>query len=124
MHPWLQHRRTGVLLVLAALLARAYIPIGFMPAAGSPGALSLCPTGLPSSMLEQLHLLHHAHSGAHGGFDHCPFGSAPAGAPLAQWALHVASPTAIERLPSFSSSLPFELRLLRAQQARAPPLTA
>ncbi len=40
--------RVSAIVVLAALLFRAYIPVGFMPAAGAPFRLELCPaSGTP-----------------------------------------------------------------------------
>jgi hypothetical protein len=60
--------------VLAMLLFRAYIPVGFMPASGTPFLLQLCPAAF--SMQMPAH--HHHHPESHTHFDNCPFGSAPA----------------------------------------------
>lgn len=73
------HRRprrlTGAALLLLLLL-RAYVPMGFMPSAGSL-ALTICPEGLP----QLTHHLHHHGDQSHDAFEHCPFGSAPAAGP-------------------------------------------
>src|ERR1700687_4898632 len=78
-HP-MNRRRQDLLtsILLAMLLFRAYVPVGFMPASGTPFLLELCPTA--SSMPMPAHHQHHTQSHTH--FDHCPFGSAPAAGPI------------------------------------------
>src|SRR5271165_2744734 len=76
------YRRQRLLsgILLAVLLFRAYIPAGFMPASGTPFLLEPCPAAYPAQMPG--HQAHH-HSGTHTHFENCPFGSAPAAAPIA-----------------------------------------
>src|SRR5580704_11487160 len=64
-------------LLLAMLLFRAYVPVGFMPAGGTPFLLELCPAASSMPMPA-----HHHHAQTHTHFDHCPFGSAPAAGPI------------------------------------------
>jgi hypothetical protein len=107
-------------LLLGLLLFRAYVPVGFMPASGTPFLLELCPeagpmpvsmdmatdmpmdmsmdmAGMPvhagtpmdASMPMPMRMAmdgatHHQHSGVHGSFDHCPFGSVPGAGPISQ----------------------------------------
>jgi hypothetical protein len=106
--------------LLAALLFRAYVPIGFMPAAGTPFLVELCPDAAPMMTMPA----HHHHSETHGHFDHCPFGSAPAAGPAPH--LVAFGPSVSMALPAV---VPFEprrlgVRLLRAHQARGPPSPA
>jgi hypothetical protein len=74
-------------LVLAVLLFRAYVPLGFMPASGAPFLLQICPAG-PYAQLPPQHLHHHVggehHPGGHTHFENCPYGSAPTAAPVTQ----------------------------------------
>ena len=77
----LNYRRRHLLtsFLLAMLLFRAYVPVGFMPANGSPFLVELCPAAaiaLPMSMQA-----HHHHSDTHSHFENCPFGSATAAGP-------------------------------------------
>ncbi|MDB6087174.1 MAG: hypothetical protein JWN43_5055 [Gammaproteobacteria bacterium] len=107
--------------LLVILLFRAYVPVGFMPASGTPFLLEICPAGVSAPM--DAHYAHH-HSGSHVEFVNCPFGSAPAAGPLS----HVIDfdPPA----PIVSQSVvPFEpllrgVRLQRAHQPRGPPSLA
>src|ERR1700677_735060 len=116
-------RRPDVLTIalLAALIFRAYIPVGFMPASGTPFLVELCPAyagGAPA------HHGHHHHSQGQADFQDCPFGSAPALGPASD--LIVFEPAA--RITSFVKS-PAErvgpdTRVLRAYQPRGPPSLA
>ena len=72
-----RHLLTGFL--LAMLLFRAYVPIGFMPASGVPFLVELCPATTALSM--PMHS-HHQHSDTHSHFENCPFGSLTAAGPL------------------------------------------
>jgi hypothetical protein len=111
-------RRPGVLtsILLAMLMFRAYVPVGFMPASGTPFRLELCPTAASVPMPA-----HHHHADGHGHFENCPFGSAPAAGPISQGivfsppALAVSTP-----LVDFESQLR-SIRLLSAHQPRGPP---
>jgi len=70
--------------LLALLLFRAYVPVGFMPASGTPFLLELCPASDAAPTLGA-HLHHHhagSHAGSHTHFENCPFGSAPAAGPI------------------------------------------
>ena len=69
---------TGILLAL--LLFRAYVPIGFMPANGTPFLVELCPAAGALHMPMLGH--HHQHSDIHSHFQNCPFGSATAAGPI------------------------------------------
>ena len=73
----LQFRATNLFtsLLLVVLLFRAYVPVGFMPASGTPFLLEMCPATYQAQM--PAHHGHH-HSGTHTHFENCPFGSAPA----------------------------------------------
>jgi len=76
-------RNSPILLVLlAALLMRAGIPDGYMPAAQGSGLLfELCPAGVPESFMRALsgsdHHQHHSDSGASG--SHYDAGQCPIG---------------------------------------------
>jgi hypothetical protein len=107
-------------LLLALALFRAYVPAGFMPASGAPFLLELCPSvtaGMPA------HHLHH-HPGNLGGFESCPFGSAPASGPISHHLdLALAGP-----LPSGPIASPDTARIARrapnTHQPRGPPSLA
>jgi hypothetical protein len=105
-------------LLLMALLFRAFVPVGFMPASGAPFQVELCPAAAPKQM--PVHHLHQ-HSGTHTHFEHCPFGSAPAPGPLC----HVIAfaPQAPFVSPSVVAFEPLYLgvRLRHAHQPRGPP---
>jgi hypothetical protein len=109
--------RAGILL-LALLLFRAYIPVGFMPASGVPFALQLCPAGT------EMPAHPHHHAGGHGDFESCPFGSAPGAGPISQHvAFQSAGPAPLPRMQALQTP-----RLVhRAQpthQPRGPPSLA
>jgi hypothetical protein len=110
---------TGALLL--ALAFRAWVPVGFMPAPGSLFSLEICPEGFPAQMVS-----HHAHdhSGRHTHFECCPFGSAPAAAPISQVAAVLPNgPLASPPIVAFEG-LRLTVRLDRAHQSRAPPRLA
>jgi hypothetical protein len=122
MNRWRQtirRSRAGIWL-LGLLLLRAYIPVGFMPAAGAPFQLELCP-GVGFAMPAQ-HLHHHA--GTHSDFANCPFGSAPASGPLS----HHLDPSPV--VPEHSGpilsydSVRIVLREQHVHQPRGPPSLA
>jgi hypothetical protein len=115
----MRSRTISVLLVV--LLFRAYIPVGFMPASGTPFLLQICPVGLPTQMLA-----HHQHHpvGGHAQFANCPFGSAPANGPISHLLAHeppglIPSPPAVTLEP-----VRLVVRLERAHQPRGPPSPA
>jgi hypothetical protein len=114
----LSHHSRGSLLtslLLAVLLFRAYIPVGFMPAGGTPFLLELCPAA--SSPMPA----HHHHEGGHGHFEHCPFGSAPPSGPVSQLIVfNPPAPVVSHRVAAFDSVLG-NIRAPSAHQPRGPP---
>ena len=121
LHLSLHGKRRDLLtsLVLGALLFRAYVPVGFMPASGTPFLLQICPTGLMASMLGAQ--AHHQHSPSHSHFENCPFGSAPGAGPISQ--LISFSPPEI--IPSTvivpAARIPLCEPISRAHPPRGPP---
>lgn len=101
------------------LLFRAYVPVGFMPARGTPFLLELCPAAAPMPMSA-----HHHHSNSHTHFENCPFGSASASGP----APHIAVPS--PTLPidlEIAATIelwPVGIQLVYLPQPRGPPLPA
>jgi hypothetical protein len=105
-------------LLLATLLFRAYVPVGFMPASGTPFLLELCPATYPAQGLA-----HHAHHdpGSHAHFENCPFGSTPAAAPIAHIvAFGPPAPIVSKSLLAFAP-LRLSARLDRNHPPRGPP---
>ena len=121
-HPFKSRRRDlFTRLLLVALLFRAYVPVGFMPASGTPFLLELCPATYQSPM--PAHPGHH-HSGTHTHFENCPFGSAPAAGPIAHIvAFAPPAPVVSQPLVAFEP-LHFSVQLPRAHQPRGPPSLA
>ncbi len=121
-------------LLLAALLLRAWIPVGFMPASGTPFMLQLCPA-VAAVPVEHAH--HHhgggeqgaaghgaaGHGLGHSHFENCPYGSAPAAGPLSQLLAFeppTRAATGVFTAPdNFTCSTPPR----RAHQPRGPPST-
>lgn len=118
-HPFHSGRRdlfTSLLLV--ALLFRAYVPVGFMPASGTPFLLEMCPATYQAQMPAQ-HA--HHHSGSHGEFANCPFGSAPAAGPISHIvAFEPPAPIVSQSVDAFEPPH-FSVRLPHAHQPRGPP---
>lgn len=72
-----QMRRTGLLLLGAALLLRVAIPAGYMPSAAGSGFLfEFCPENVPVKFMQMLagDHGHHSHHGSHDDNHHCPVG--------------------------------------------------
>jgi hypothetical protein len=115
-----RRRRLWAGCLLLALLFRAYVPVGYMPASGAPFLVEICPTGLP---MPAMHHAHH-HSASHADFEHCPYGSAPAMGPISQH-LELAAATRMvsPSVNAFYVSHPIA-RLERAHQPRGPPTLA
>ena len=110
--------RVSAIVVLAALLFRAYIPVGFMPASGAPFQLEPCPA---FGMSVPAHHLHQHDSRHHADLQDCPFGSAPAQGPVSD--LVVFDPPGqipfLEAFPVGPKGL--VTRPLRSHQPRGPP---
>jgi hypothetical protein len=105
-------------LLLVVLLFRAYVPVGFMPASGTPFLLEMCPAtyqmGMPS------HPGHH-HSGTHTHFENCPFGSASGAGPISHIvAFAPPAPVVSQPLVGFEL-LHYSVRPPLAYQPRGPP---
>ena len=115
------HQLTLMLLALAALLLRALIPVGFMPAHDAPLTLEICPEGFPAGLL--LHAAHHHDQGTRGGAhgDHCLFGSAGGSGPLMQAPQCVSSLAARQVAMSHPPLPTLPVRLVHLPQARGPP---
>src|SRR5579859_1665929 len=108
----------SAIVFLAALIFRAYIPVGFMPASGTPFLLDLCPAyagGAPA------YHAHHHHSQDHAGFQNCPFGSTPAQGPVS----HLIAIEPPGRIPSLVAAPPEQAWVAtqptRSHQPRGPP---
>jgi hypothetical protein len=107
-------------LLLLVLVARALVPMGFMPAGNGSAQLTLCPDGMlmPSGAASADAAARHP---GHSHLDHCPFGSAPFAAPIAHVAI---TPTlsAPGSVPGIDPSpwVP-SVRVARTHQPRAPP---
>jgi hypothetical protein len=110
--------RLSAIIVLASLLFRAYIPVGFMPASGAPFQVELCPAfGLPAPA----HHLHHHGSQHHADLQDCPFGSAPVQGPVSALAVFD-PPGQVSVLKDFHAELErIAARPLRSHQPRGPP---
>jgi hypothetical protein len=107
-------------LLLVALLFRAYVPVGFMPASGTPFLLELC----PATYQVQMPAHHGHHSGTHTHFENCPFGSAPAAGPISHIiAFEPPAAIASQSVAAFES-LRLGVQLPRAHQPRGPPSLA
>jgi hypothetical protein len=121
--PLLHSRRRDFFtrLLLVALLFRAYVPVGFMPASGTPFLLELCPA---FGMSVAAHHLHHHDSRHPADLQDCPFGTAPAQGPVSD--LLVLNPPgqipSLEAIPTEPE--PLVTRPLRAHQPRGPPSLA
>jgi hypothetical protein len=107
--------------LLVILLFRAYVPVGFMPASGTPFLLELCPAAaaMPMSMPMPAH---HQHSDTHTHFENCPFGSASASGPAPH--LGTVSPVPpVDLEPAATIELlPVGVQLVHLPQPRGPPL--
>ena len=108
-------------IVLALFLFRAYVPVGFMPAAGMPFLLEICPAGLQAPM--PAHHAHH-HMGAHSDFEDCPFGGAPGAGPISHFITAQPAARIVSEPVLAFELLPQGLRVARANRARGPPTLA
>jgi hypothetical protein len=114
-------RHRLALLALAALLLRALIPAGFMPAHDAPLALEICPEGFPAGLL--LRVAHHHDHGAGRGAngDHCLFGNACGSGPLLQAPQCFDSFAALQVAMPRPAATAVPVRLVHLPQARGPP---
>jgi Protein of unknown function (DUF2946) len=111
-------------LLLAVLLFRAYVPVGFMPASGTPFLLEMCPVTYQAQMPAHHDHGHHHSGTTHTHFENCPFGSAPAAGPIAH-IVAFAPPAPVVSHPLVAFEPPrFSVRLPRAHQPRGPPSLA
>ena len=116
-----QRRDLFTSLLLVVLLFRAYVPVGFMPASGTPFLLEMCPATYQAQT--PAHHGHH-HAGSHGEFANCPFGSAPAAGPISH-VIAFAPPAPIFSQPLVAfEPLRLGVDLPRAHQPRGPPALA
>jgi hypothetical protein len=116
----LRRRRRLALLVLAAMLLRALIPAGFMPAREAPFSIEICPEGFPAQLLAYA-THHHDHGGGGRGHgDHCVFGAC-GGGPLSESASCGASPAALPVAASPPATPVLLVRLVHLPEARGPP---
>ena len=104
--------------VLLAVLARVWVPAGFMPSTGHGIALKFCHAGMsmpaePVSPGSQPARAGHA--------EHCPFGSAPSMGFVVTALLAVATALVVACATFEFSTLHASLRLPRAHRSRAPP---
>jgi len=107
-------------LLLLVLVTRALVPAGFMPAGDGSAQLTLCPDGMlmpadPGSAAAGMPDAGHPHT------DHCPFGSAPFAAPIADLAVIPVLAVAIGIRGCDSCPRVPGTRAARAHQPRAPP---
>ena len=137
------HQRLWVIsTLLIALLVRALIPAGFMPATDRPFSFQICPDGFPAALLQEgaampasMHEGHHHHhdSGAlsqhesplhnHGvaSGEHCVFAAA-AGVFALAFAATLSAPATTIRAPEVEYLPPsFETLRFRLPQPRGPP---
>jgi hypothetical protein len=115
---------TGIL--LAMLVLRAYMPVGFMPASGTPFLLELCPSAspVPDFLSGPGHQGHHHHAATHGHFENCPFGSAPGAGPASQLVVFQPSGQVTSLKSVTFESFHIGARVARAHQPRGPPTLA
>src|ERR1700686_1035161 len=116
-----RRRDLSASLLLAMLLFRAYVPVGFMPASGTPFLLELCPAAYQLQL--PAHQGHH-HSGAHTHFENCPFGSAPAAGPVSHIVAFAPPAPIVSQLLAAFEPPRLGVRLPRAHQPRGPPSLA
>jgi hypothetical protein len=113
---------TSILLVM--LLFRAYVPVGFMPASGTPFLLELCPAAAPMPMSMPMPMVahhHHSDTHTHTHFENCPFGSASASGPLPYFGAVKALPPVNLESAAAIELLPAGVRLVYLPQPRGPP---
>jgi hypothetical protein len=123
-------------LVLPALLLRAFIPVGFMPASDRPFSIEICWEGFPAEMLapgEPSHAdstgtggpppaaHHHRHPGSPSHSEHCVFGTACGAGPIPHLPpLNDISSGQLLAVAFVSNAV--AVRLVHLPQPRAPPV--
>ncbi len=130
--------------LLIALVVRALIPAGFMPAADRPFSFQVCPDGFPAALLQDatapadVHAGHHhhdvdgllavahhhdgpAHNHSSASAEHCVFAAA-AGAFALAFSAAFSAPAASISTPDVAYDSPaFESHRFRLPQPRGPP---
>jgi hypothetical protein len=114
--------------LLAALLMRAGIPDGYMPASADSGLLfELCPAGVPESFMRALsgsdHHQHHSDSGASGSHydaSQCPIGHILSSAVAFDDLWQIESTPAAQESTD-SAVLTYTFRAAISQRSRGPP---
>ena len=118
-----RRNRLALLLLVPAMVLRALVPVGFMPAREAPLSIEICPEGFPTQLLSRA-AHHHDHGGrgapAHS--DHCAFGSACGSGPLVEPALWGASAATSQAAPPSPAQRVLFVRLVHLPDARGPPL--
>jgi len=127
-HQWV------ISMLLVAVVARALIPAGFMPAAGF--TYEICPDGFPAQLLHDEHAAHHSHGAEHSEnqhsghgshehaarAEHCVFAAAAGAGPAPHAALLLAVVESQTAPQLYFSPAPPTLARHRVQQPRGPPL--
>ena len=122
-----RHSLTMITL-LAALLMRAGIPDGYMPASADSGLLfELCPAGVPESFMRALsgsdHHQHHSDSGVSGShYDagQCPIGHILSSAAAFDDLWQIDSAPVVQE--SIDTTVPdYTIRTAISQRSRGPP---
>jgi hypothetical protein len=128
MGPGLFTRSTRELIssiLLIALVFRALVPAGFMPASDRPFSIEICHDGFPTQLLPH-DGSHHSHDGSHhpghsSHFEHCLFGGGSTAGPTP----HITTilSVALTRIGSVFVFVPspVSVRLVHIPQPRAPP---
>jgi len=125
-------RRWLISALLIALVVRALIPAGFMPATDRPFSFQICPDGYPAQLLKSAldpHAAHHHHDDSPGGThnhasassEHCVFAAATGAGPLAFVPTLCAVAVNLGAPEFLLASLTVESQRHRIQQPRGPP---
>lgn len=120
-----RHHLVPALLLMAALLVRAGIPDGYMPASAGSGLLfELCPSGVSPEFMQFLGGDHHHHGSGEDAsqFDaaECPIGhmlSPAAATDVDSFAAVTVGPEAYDVAPAS----PVSARVVISQRVRGPP---
>jgi hypothetical protein len=146
----LRNRRGLIGALLLALIVRALIPAGFMPATDRPFSFQICPDGYPAHLLKTAspvvasaadpphadhgHADHHDHASGHAdhdddgthrhaaaGSENCAFAAVASAGPHG-WSATFSVPAAIAQAPEFIYTAPAVQPLrFRVSQPRGPP---